>query len=1286
MHTIFLSIFNFFSRRRKLFFAIVIPGIILLVYLAAQIRLEEDIFKIIPHSREIEKYNRLLQGSRFTNKIIVNISLADTSGKNDKDLLISYAGMFTDSLKKGYYPSHISKIEDRFDNDNFRLIFNEIYENLPLYLNEEDYHKIDSLIIPWNIQKTIAANYKTLVSPAGFIMKDVLLRDPLGFTFLALQKLNNFRFDENFIIEDGYIFSSDKKNLIIFLTPAYGSTETNVNGELMDGMDNISGSLSMAFDQTVKLEYFGTAAVSVSNARQIKQDIILTISIAVILMITFISLFFRKKAIFFLIFFPAFTGASLALAILFLFQTNISAISLGFGAVLLGITIDYSLHFFTHLKNRNDIGLVIRDISTPVLISSLTTAAAFFCLLIIDSAAIRDLGLFAGISILGAALATLIILPQLAPRKKVPAHPSSGFLHRIAAYPYHQNKILGILIILLTIIFLFTWKKVQFEGDMSNLSFVNQKLKHSEENLDKISGYKLRTIFVASTGENLDEALRKQERVEGEMKDMSNRGIVERYASISALLPSDSMKHIRIARWKAFWTPDKIKRLEQDLIMAGGQYKFKTSAFDPLMKLLRKNTESFLNSQADVVKKLFLENYIQQNGDSTTVITLLRVAQDKKELVYHELGSSNNVVIFDKQLLTTVFIDTLKKNFDLLILVSMLVVFMILTVSFGRIELGIVTFIPMLISWIWTLGIMSLLGIKFNIFNIVISTFIFGLGIDYSIFIMRGLLQEYKTGIDNLISYKTSILISAITTLIGIGVLVFAKHPALKSIALAAVIGITSVIFITYTLEPVLFRWLIYHKKKRRKFPVTFMDFVFSICTVLVYLSGGIILIISGFVLRFLLPFINIEKRKMTFHSLLSYASTLIVFGIFHNPKKIINWERKRFKKPAVIIANHQSQIDLVLIIMLYPKMILMTNEWVIKNPILGRIVRLADYFDGSAGLETLLPELEGRVKQGYSVMIFPEGSRSADMKIKRFHKGAFYLAEKLNLDILPVIVHGTGKCVTKGEPFLKKTKQITVKILDRIEYDDPAFGKTQLEKARIVRKHMIGEYDQIKAEIEDADFYKYDLIHNYIYKGPVLEWYIRIKLRLENGYVLFDKCLPEKGKIVDIGCGYGAMAYMLNLLSPERNMTGVDYDGEKIAVAENAGLKNNNTNFVCMDVLSFDFQNSDAFIMSDILHYMPDKDQEKLVSKCASKLNSGGVILVRDADRAQEKRHKRTRMTEFFSTRMGFNKTRENSKELFFTSKAKIEEMLSRNGLKTEVIEEKRHTSNFLILARKED
>src|SRR6516164_8504462 len=101
--------------------------------------------------------------------------------------------------------------------------------------------------------------------------------------------------------------------------------------------------------------------------------------------------------------------------------------------------------------------------------------------------------------------------------------------------------------------------------------------------------------------------------------------------------------------------------------------------------------------------------------------------------------------------------------------------------TYGRIELTMVSFIPMFIAWIWILGIMALAGIKFNIINIILSALIFGLGDDYSLFIMDGLLQEYKTGRKNLSSFKSSIILSAITTLAGLGVLIFAKHPYTQS-------------------------------------------------------------------------------------------------------------------------------------------------------------------------------------------------------------------------------------------------------------------------------------------------------------------------------------------------------------------------------------------------------------------------------------------------------------------------------------------------------------------------
>ena len=122
-----------------------------------------------------------------------------------------------------------------------------------------------------------------------------------------------------------------------------------------------------------------------------------------------------------------------------------------------------------------------------------------------------------------------------------------------------------------------------------------------------------------------------------------------------------------------------------------------------------------------------------------------------------------------------------------------------------------------------------LFGIPFNIVNIIISTLIFGLGDDYSLFIMDGLLKEYKTGQKNLDSYKSSIFLSAITTLAGLGVLIFAKHPALQSIAIIAIIGIACVVMMSQVLIPFLFHLVIKNRASKKKFPWTLAGFAKSV-------------------------------------------------------------------------------------------------------------------------------------------------------------------------------------------------------------------------------------------------------------------------------------------------------------------------------------------------------------------------------------------------------------------------------------------------------------------------
>ena len=205
-------------------------------------------------------------------------------------------------------------------------------------------------------------------------------------------------------------------------------------------------------------------------------------------------------------------------------------------------------------------------------------------------------------------------------------------------------------------------------------------------------------------------------------------------------------------------------------------------------------------------------------------------------------------------------------------------VFIVLLLTFGRIELTLVAFIPMLVSWIWILGIMALLGINFNIVNIIVSALIFGLGDDYSLFIMDGLLQEYKTGKKNLSSFKSSILLSAVTTVAGLGVLIFAKHPALRSIAFISVTGIICVVVMSQVLIPFLFSFLIKNRVKRIFFPGQ-PGHGSSQCLRLFYFVVGIILLtIIGWLLIYLNPF-NKEKGKFIYHILFSKMCWSIVYN-----------------------------------------------------------------------------------------------------------------------------------------------------------------------------------------------------------------------------------------------------------------------------------------------------------------------------------------------------------------------------------------------------------------------
>ena len=210
------------------------------------------------------------------------------------------------------------------------------------------------------------------------------------------------------------------------------------------------------------------------------------------------------------------------------------------------------------------------------------------------------------------------------------------------------------------------------------------------------------------------------------------------------------------------------------------------------------------------------------------------------------------------------------------------------------------------------------------------------------------------------------------------------------------------------------------------------------------------------------------EKKRRGIHKLIYHASRFVTIhhGIPGTKFRSNVADGVDFNKPHVIICNHQSHLDLMAQLVFTPNIVFLTKEWVWNNPFYGLLIRNAEYLPVVDGIEALLPHLRSLVVRGYSIAVYPEGTRSKDCSIGRFHQGAFYIAEQLGLDILPMYLYGPGKILPKKTYHLNRgTIRIDVeKPISRSELE--AMGDT-MAQARTLRAMYRKKYEQMTNEIE---------------------------------------------------------------------------------------------------------------------------------------------------------------------------------------------------------------------------
>ena len=486
----------------------------------------------------------------------------------------------------------------------------------------------------------------------------------------------------------------------------------------------------------------------------------------------------------------------------------------------------------------------------------------------------------------------------------------------------------------------------------------------------------------------------------------------------------------------------------------------------------------------------------------------------------------------------------------LLVNYSSIAIFLILLLFFRRVELVLLTLIPIGVTGVVTSALMNFFGIEFNVFSMIVCTLVLGHSVDFSIFMTCALQKDYTDGKNELPVYKVSVLLASITTFLAIGTLIFAKHPALKSIASVSVIGIFTALAITFVFYPTIFKFCIFRRPDKGRSPVSLRLLVQSILLTTYYALSSIILSNIGWLFAKITP-----KRTMWLRRLATSLTTSVLYANPFVRKKVENPHHIHLTTPSVVIANHTSWLDTLAIGLFTHRISYMVNDWVYKSVVFGRYVQAMGFFPASEGIEKGMPLFEKNLKNGISVMIFPEGKRSDTNQIHRFHKGAFLIAEHFQTPLVPVYIHSCSEVQPKGDVIIYDGA-ITVVVGDPITPDDERFGNTPRERAKQIGAFYRQQFLALRKQFEGVDYLKKKLFLNYLYKENYVVRAVKEDYRQHREhYHELVHSLPEKARILHIADDYGQLDFLLLLTYPEREIVSVIADDEKRAIAQHSYL-----------------------------------------------------------------------------------------------------------------------------------
>ncbi len=802
-------------RHHRLILLSSIIAAVILGALISGIRMNTDLMDVLPADNPSMKvFAETLDDLQAMNALTIVIDSGGPDIEQYTGLIELMAKQLADSpLIKGVNQSVMS------------LPWRFMFRHFPLYLDERGLDQLGERLTIAGIDQRIRSNYRTLASllstPADIRM---ITEDPLDIRSLlkgAALKEEKGGIDWS----SGYYFSKDHTKAFIFATPAGSNRNFSFVSRLKTEMLRIADdTLNMhGRPAGVRIEFAGGHAISWEAQGGIRQDMLFSVLITIVLVLLIFRFIYKGGFThLFIVFFTILMALLVTLSSAYLLFGGLNLITAVVSAMLIGLGFDYTLHIsdryiVEYKRQGNPLSALETTFSTTgksVITSAVTTAFAFFSIVVTSFKGLHELGIVAGIGILACmgsslfVMGSLLIVSSKRGMKGLFSPSDNYFLERVVPdLLFRHGKPFLLFLCGAILLFSFGLPELTFTSDVSRIGLKESRAMELQKDLSEIIADRGSPLIVTYAGERASDEI--NDILEQQIQEWKDRGTIGGFMSLSKIMPPTYKQRRVIARLPDIWKGrDDIKEVF-------------FSALDRYGFTRKDNHISYINT---IIEAIEIDKPVRPRDlpDSVMSRAAMFYNPEKNRLAAYiypldgewdeghisvlksdisRMGEGWDLTGWD--LLRGELKGSIIRESVTAALISVVFILVMLFLHFRKPSLVFLVKLPLLSGLLLTLGIMGFTNTAFNYINISAIAMIFGISVDYGVYFMQTFLEDIKTPDKRLIRHAfKNIVICSLTTMAGFGSLIFTNFRGISSLGLVIIIGVTCTLITSTALLP----------------------------------------------------------------------------------------------------------------------------------------------------------------------------------------------------------------------------------------------------------------------------------------------------------------------------------------------------------------------------------------------------------------------------------------------------------------------------------------------------